>query len=305
MRLPLRSLEALAIAALGASFAAAQEIKPTRPMVETPPETVTRVEETPVSTESAPQPVGFESEVYCYGYLSSRPERFPARVVGAENLAEQVDFVAGDLLFTSGGVEQGFSAGDEFFLVTPEREIVHPVTGKSLGTYYQYRGRGKIENLQGRSSVLKVTGSCTDIPIGSYLKPFEPIPIPLARKTPPAAIGDPPSGKASGHIVHSHDGSEALGADHTVFVNLGAGEGVEPGDFLTVFRYVRGRPEGREIGAIGANWVKTKKVPIPGTEIPRTYLGEIAILTVGDHWAVGRITDSYRLIEVGDEVELK
>jgi hypothetical protein len=40
-------------------------------------------------------------------------------------------------------------------------------------------------------------------------------------------------------------------------------------------------------------------------EIPRTYLGEIAILSVGDRWAIGRVTDSYRLIEVGDEVELK
>jgi hypothetical protein len=26
---------------------------------------------------------------------------------------------------------------------------------------------------------------------------------------------------------------------------------------------------------------------------------------VGDRWAIGRVSDSYRLIEVGDEVELK
>ena len=45
--------------------------------------------------------------------------------------------------------------------------------------------------------------------------------------------------------------------------------------------------------------------PPPGVEIPRTYLGEISILDVGDRWAIGRVTDSYRLIEVGDEVELK
>jgi len=72
-----------------------------------------------------------------------------------------------------------------------------------------------------------------------------------------------------------------------------------------VFRYVQARPEGREIGAVGANWVKSKEVGLSGAEIPRTYLGEIAVLTVGDHWAVARVSDSYRLIEVGDEVELK
>jgi hypothetical protein len=31
----------------------------------------------------------------------------------------------------------------------------------------------------------------------------------------------------------------------------------------------------------------------------------VAILEVGDRWAIGRIIDSYRLVEVGDEVELK
>jgi hypothetical protein len=45
-------------------------------------------------------------------------------------------------------------------------------------------------------------------------------------------------------------------------------------------------------------------VPV-GIEVPRTYLGEVAILAVGDRWAIGRVSDSYRLIEVGDEVELK
>jgi hypothetical protein len=40
-------------------------------------------------------------------------------------------------------------------------------------------------------------------------------------------------------------------------------------------------------------------------QIPRTYLGEMAILSVGDRWATARVTDANRLIEVGDEVELK
>ena len=53
----------------------------------------------------------------------------------------------------------------------------------------------------------------------------------------------------------------------------------------------------------GSYWVYTP--PPPGVEIPRTYLGDIAILYVGDRWAMGRIIDSRRLIEVGDQVELK
>jgi hypothetical protein len=145
-----------------------------------------------------------------------------------------------------------------------------------------------------------VQNSCTDVPLGSYLKPFEPIPIPLARKTPPAVAGDPPSGKVRGRIVFTRDGVVALGADHTILVDLGIANGVEPGDFLTIFRYALPTVEVRPIGGY---WVD---MPVPeDVEVPRTYLGEVAILAVGDRWAIGRVTDSYRLIEVGDQVELK
>ena len=76
--------------------------------------------------------------------------------------------------------------------------------------------------------------------MGSVLKPFEPIPIPLARKTAPAVPGDPPSGKARGRIVYTRDGIVAVGADHTVIVDLGMADGVEPGDFLNDFSLRRG-----------------------------------------------------------------
>lgn len=272
-------------------------------------ESVTRIEETTtttVTTEAAPQPLGFESDVYCFGYLASRPEKevFSGRVMGAENIAEQIDFFDNDLLYVDAGHDRGYTVGSEYWLITPEDEVFHPVSGQSLGRFYQYRGRGRVEVVQGRTSILRVTNTCTDIPLGSYLKPFEPIPIPLGRKTPLAMAGDPPSGKVTGHIVYTPQRIEALGADHTVFVNLGIGKGIQPGDYLTVYRYARGRPAGREIGEVGANWVKVKETQ-GAPEVPRTYLGEIAVLMVGDHWAIGRISDSFRLIEVGDEVELK
>ena len=47
------------------------------------------------------------------------------------------------------------------------------------------------------------------------------------------------------------------------------------------------------------------KPPPPGVEVPRTYLGDLALLYVGDRWAMGRVIDSSRLIEIGDQVELK
>ena len=255
----------------------------------------------PVSAETAPQPVGYESDVYCFGYVGDLNESFPSTVTGAENLLEQTDFITGDLLYIAGGLDAGFKVGQQFWLVTPEQEVVHPVTGKSLGRLYQYRGRAEIKTVEERSSIVRVTHACTDVLLGSFLKPFEPIPVPLARKSPPLTAGDLPSGKATGRIVFTKDGLVALGLGQMVIVDLGAANNLQPGDFLTIYRYAYGREYG--IRPVGAYWYNLP--PPPGLHIPRTYLGEAAVLVVGDRWAIVRLTDAYRLIEVGDEVEIK
>ena len=307
MRLPVRCIAAGAAFLLAGTLAAQEKPAPAvggqyqatsqQPEVKT----ITRIQ-TPVrTTESAPQPMGYESNVYCFGYLGPPGERFPFVTIGAENLIEQNDFITGDLMYLDGGLDRGLKEGDEFWLVTDQETIYHPTTKQDLGRFYQYRGRATVLSVQARTSTVRITSACSDVPLGVALKPFEPIPIPLARKTPAAVAGDPPSGKAKGYIIRSADDLVAIGSDHAVMVDLGADHGLQPGDFLTIYRYAQGREYG--IRPVGAAW-EMKKPPI-GLEIPRTYLGEIAVLMVGDRWAIGRVTDSYRLIEVGDEVELK
>ena len=53
------------------------------------PQQITRVDAAsgPQTTEAAPQPFGYESEVHCFGYIGDRNEQFIASVIGAENLA--------------------------------------------------------------------------------------------------------------------------------------------------------------------------------------------------------------------------
>lgn len=311
MRLPSRTLLIAGLVFLGAGLTLGQAPPPRKPAIKPKPglvdrdvPTVTRAEEPvrkPVSTATAPQPVGFESDLYCFGYVGDLSEAFPVRVTGAENVAEQTDFIFYDLLYVNGGVDRGLTSGDQFWMVTPEQEIIHPVTRQSMGRLYQYRGLAVVETVEARTASVRVTNTCTDIPMGSYLKRFEPIPIPLARKTAPAVAGDPPSGKPTGRVVFSRDGVVALGADQDVIVDLGAAEGLQAGDFLTIYRYGQEKEFG--IRPVGTYWVKSP--PPSGVSIPRTYLGEASVLRVGDRWAIARLTDSYRLIEVGDEVELK
>src|SRR5580765_2628713 len=253
------------------------------------------------SSENAPQALGFEADLYCFGYLGPMKESFPASVHAAESLAEQVNYITDDLLYIDGGIDKKFKIGDEFWLVTPEQEVFHPLTGKSIGRFYQYRGRAVVHSVEARTGIVRVTNSCTDIPLGTFLKPFEPLPLPLARKSPPAVAGDPPSGKAKGRVVFTQEGLVALGTGHVMIVDLGLANGLSAGDFVTVYRYAWGEEFG--VRPVGSYWVN---IPPPaGVSIPRTYLGEGAVLMVGDRWSIVRLSDSFRLINVGDEVELK
>ena len=303
MRLPVRFAGALALFVSFTGASAAQEPRPelSGGLSQSPNE-ITRIDATTAqTTEAAPQPFGYENEVSCFGYIGPPGEGFIAEIVGAENISEQTDFTQGDLLYLDSGHDREIKAGDEFWIVTPGEDVVHPISGKSMGQFYQHRGRVSVVCVEGRTATVRVVFACTDIPMNSFLKPYEPIPIPLGRRMPSAVACDPPSGKAKGRIVYSRDGVVAIGSDMNVLIDLGLAEGVQPGDQLTIFRYATGSDYG--IRPQGSYWVYTP--PPPGVEIPRTYLGDLAVLYVGDRWAMGRVIDSSRLIEIGDQVELK
>ena len=305
MRLPVRFAGPLAFGILIVGTGLAQAQQPELQgggLVQAPPQ-ITRVEaaSAPQTTEAAPQPFGYESEVACFGYIGPYEEHFAAQVIGGENSAEQTDFTEHNLLYLNAGHDRGLKIGDEFWIVTPGDEVVHPMSGKSMGRFNQYRGRAVLTCLEGRTAIVRVTLACTDIPDGSFLKPYEPIPIPLGRRQPSCKPCDPSSGKALGRIVYTRDGVVALGGDNDVFIDLGIADGIQPGDQFSIFRYATATDYG--IRPQGSYWVYTP--PPPGVEIPRTYLGDLAILYVGDRWAMARIIDARRLIEVGDQVELK
>jgi hypothetical protein len=303
MRLPLRlaSLLCLVVSATAVSVAGAQELSGGRPT--SAPQQITRIEATvaPHTTEAAPQPLGFESEVTCFGFLGSSNEQFIASIIGAQERADQDDFTVANLVYLDAGADRGIKPGDEFWIVTAGDTVIHPYSGREMGRFYDYRGRGKVLCVEARTATVQITHACSEIPIGSFLKAYDPVPIPLGRKTAPAVACDPPSGKPKGRIVYARDGVYQVSSDTDVLIDLGLAEGLEPGDFLTIYRYASGFDYG--IRPVGSYWVNVP--PPPGVQIPRTYLGEMAILYVGDRWAVARVNDSTRLIEIGDQVEVK
>lgn len=305
MRLPVRISGplVLVLAAGAATLIAQQAPELSGGGLATQPRGITRIEPAPApqTTDAAPQPLGYEDEVNCFGYIGPADENFIASVVGAENVAEQEDFTTHNLLYLDGGYDRGLKVGDEFWIITPGDIVYHPITAVAMGRFYQYRGRAVVVCIEGRTATVRVLNACTDIPMGSFLKAYEPVPIPLGRRMRTEAICDPPNGKAEGRIVMTRDGVFAIGTGTDVMIDLGVAEGVQPGDQLSVFRYASGTDYG--LRPQGSYWMY--KAPPAGVTVPRTYLGDLAVLYIGDRWAMARVIDSSRLIEIGDQVEVK
>ena len=212
MRLPVRVAGPLALLlAAGAAASSAQQQQPPLAgggLVDAAARAITRIEATaPRTTEAAPQPLGYENEVSCFGYIGPIDEQFVAAVIGAENVAEQIDFTDHNLLYLDGGYDRGIKPGDEFWIVTPGDVVVHPITGAAMGRFYQYRGRAVVLCVEGRTAIVRVTLACTDIPMG--IVP-EDVRADSDSARPPAAVrGHLRSGDRQGPRAHRVDRATA------------------------------------------------------------------------------------------------
>lgn len=252
-----------------------------REAAEAPP---ARIEAAPrrLPPVSGPLPVGSEADVYCAGYLGDVEEAFAGRLVAAEQEKSQTMFMMGDIVYLDIGASDGVKAGMEFTIVRPERLINRWGSVREVvGRVYLTPGRVRVICAQERAAIAEIVYSCTDVEINDVLVPFEPVPVPLVRRTQPFTSCDTPNGKPVGHVVHTRDAVTPIGTGSVVFLDLGEAEGLNAGDFLTVFR-----PSARAEGV-------------------RTILGEAAILTTRDRSSVAIVTSMTDNISIGDSVEIK
>jgi hypothetical protein len=234
------------------------------------------------SARTGPSAVGVDADVYCSGWLGETDEKFVGAVVSAEKIDTQSVFGFLDLVYVNIGEGEGAKLGQEYWVCRPDTLVTNPnVPERTIGRVYTTPARIRITCVKEKSSIAEIVAACNEVEIGDVLLPFEPIPIPLVRRTRVATLCDVPNGKVTGQIVHARDSAVAICQHSIVFLNRGEKDGLAPGDFLTVFRTRTGA------GSV------------------RTLLGEAAILVTKDHSAVARIMVSKDAMGVGDEVELK
>jgi hypothetical protein len=269
-----------------------------------PPPSVPGVESAAKAT-SAPVPLGWESDIYCGGYVGDPGEQFSYSVIGSEfddltpklnpsyHMSElkgiygrtgaKVDMFTGDIVYLQGGSKQGLTAGSLFTIIAPERQVVHPVTAEVFGSFYQYLGRVRVLSVQEDTAIAEIIHSCYAVRIGSRLKPFEPEPVPLGRTTPMRPVNMPAANeklRESPAIIYSQDSIISLGQDHVVYIDRGSDQNVTPGDVFTIYR-------------------------TNDRGLPPLLLGELAILSVQKRSAMAKITESRYTIFLGDRLDPK
>ena len=244
----------------------------------------------PTIDEGEPRPLGSSADVYCFADLVQDDSIYPFTISSAERIEFQDSFSEGDIVYIDGGVEQGVAAGDRFFVLNRIRPLKRLVadpkmgdvyTNETLGIVYSKIGQIKVLCAQENSAIAEITYACDPIDIGNVLEPFRPIPVPLVIDPDPSDRCDVPNGKPIGRITYTRDDQLEIGGGWLVFIDLGATEGLYPGQFATIYR----------------------DNPVKG--MPRLVLGELGILTVQENYSTAILTRGWASVYIGDMVEIK
>lgn len=293
---------------------------------------------------AAPQPpeAARNSELACGGFIEVAPQTPRFEIVGGEEEQEQHIYSRGDTVFINAGSQDGAAVGQEFAVVRPRGQFKSALSRKRgfLGVYTQEVGRVRITQVKDRVSIAEITRSCETILLGDFLRVTTANPSsPQARSEVALERFTDANGKPQGRIVLARDGREMLSRDQVIFVDLGAEDGVKPGDFLTLFRPVgtgnltnetdeeistaasggfesdryRGgkfsnkaqrvrRPN--ETGVYGPT-VSTPDIKNNRPQLPRKVVGEAVVVGVQQRTATVVITRVAQEVHTGDYVEIQ
>jgi LysM domain-containing protein len=223
-----------------------------------------------------------ETALQCAHYVVDDREDESLLLIGSENGATKNAFAERDIMYLNKGSNAGVKAGDVYGLYHSAYTVKHPDTGKSVGIKVEPTGWGRVILVEENTASLIIEQSCLDIHLGDYLKPFERLNVPLIVRHPPPDRLTPPSGKTVGTVVDIAEDSMIAGERQLLTINLGASNGVAPGNLLVVY-----------------------KTMYPSVPTPRNVIGELAVVTVRDRTATARVLYSSDAILAGDKAELR
>lgn len=249
---------------------------------------------------ASPIPAAKHSQADCTGFITVN--KVPADIIvldGANNDLESAvrQFTPRESIYLyNRSSKGGFSAGEEFSLVRPAKEIFRTsrYAGEhwsmhTLGKPYEDVGRAKVTHVTLEGAVAEVSFACGPIYPGDIAVPYQPRTIPEYVPTQLDRFALP-NGKSVGVITAGRNNSASLAAGDIVYLNLGEKNGAKAGQRYRVFYYLR-----------PPSPIALFVYP----PIPRETVGEVVVLSTQEKSSAAIIVNCRRDINVGYGVELE
>jgi LysM repeat protein len=172
--------------------------------------------------------------------------------------------------------------GDRLAVVRPAQRLIHPRTGQPISRVLYILGLVEVEEAKDRVVKGRVSYSCGAMSIGDLVMPYTPAQFPEGK------IAQPTQRSVEGVVVDSLRGERLIGMLQVVFLDVGAVQGVGPGDVFGIYR-----PSQPVVDAAGAVLA-----------IPPVRLGEAVVIRVTDQTSTAAVTTSALEVRIGDQVAL-
>jgi hypothetical protein len=208
------------------------------------------------------------------GFISSElPE---ARITGSRD--GRLALSTMDQVTINRGDRDGVTAGQEFRILHPLREVFHPETGASLGWIVRVVGRLKASCFAEHEATAIITAAYDPIRVGDRIDD-SPVTVPSDRSIAPKLSGPclPSSRGLAGTILASEDDRTIFSEGDLVFIDRGLSSGVVPGSKIAVYRQEAGQ---------GRNFL----------------VGELQVLMSQNFTATALVTNSIESLRVSDRL---
>jgi hypothetical protein len=231
-----------------------------------------------------PVPVASRAAIACSPVLLEEPG---ASVAGIGSVAKSDDdrrlLSQEDRIIVAVDEAQTLKVGDRLSVVRPGVRVFHPSGKGTLGRALFTLGLFEVTQVQARTASGRLIYSCLPMNIGDRIMPID------LPQFPEDKIAQPTTRVLEGMIVDTPLALQLLGLQNLVWLDVGAGQGIGPGDVFAIYRsnVPTVNPETGEV------------VPIPPDR-----LGEAVVIRVTNTTATAVISATAKEVRAGDQVVL-
>jgi hypothetical protein len=265
-----------------------------------------------------------EVDLACAGFVTKQLLPNTNYVSGGLDTPNTTKYANGDVIYLNGKFELGQQYQIVRELRDPNRFELYPGQFgmmKQMGQAYSNVGVVRVVDVRSKDSIGQVEFSCEHIVPGDYVVKYDKPQLLPSR--PPFQFDRflPATGKTSGRIVLAKDFDGFLGTGSKVYMNVGANQGVKPGEYFRAFRVYEAdlhdptdslsfkasatEDTQKKPAVTEANFfTKTGGPVIHVRDLPRRAVGEVLILSTTPTTSTGMIVFALEDVHIGDGVEL-